>query len=69
MQWPRGTLDRDLDGAMPVGRAPTETPTTCGDAVAAFVELDNTHWLIERLGHRTPRETYQHGLAEQAAPA
>lgn len=39
------------------------------DAVAAFVELYNTQWLIERLGHRTPRETYKEWLAtrEQAA--
>ena len=39
------------------------------DAVAAFVELYNTQWLIERLGHRTPRETYQQWLAtrDQAA--
>ena len=26
------------------------------DAVAAFVALYNTQWLIERLGHRTPRD-------------
>lgn len=39
------------------------------DAVTAFVELYNTHWLIERLGHRTPRETYQQRLAEPAAAA
>ncbi len=38
-------------------------------AVAAFVELYNTQWLIERLGHRTPRETYQHWLADKAAAA
>lgn len=39
------------------------------DAVAAFVELYNNQWLIERLGHRTPKETYQQWLAirEQAA--
>lgn len=38
-------------------------------AVAGFVELYNREWLIERLGHRTPRETYQQWLAdtEQAA--
>jgi len=38
-------------------------------AVAAFVELYNREWLIERLGHRTPRETYCEWLAarEQAA--
>jgi len=39
------------------------------DAVIAFVELYNTQWLIERLGHRTPRETYQQWLAEQTAVA
>jgi hypothetical protein len=31
--------------------------------VAAFVELYNGEWLIERLGHRTPRETYAQWLA------
>lgn len=25
-------------------------------AVAGFTELYNTEWLIERLGHRSPRE-------------
>ncbi len=39
------------------------------DAAAAFVELYNTHWLIERLGHRTPRETCQQWLAEQTGAA
>jgi hypothetical protein len=39
------------------------------DAVAAFVELYNTQWLIERLGHRKPRETYQKWLADKAAAA
>ncbi len=38
-------------------------------AVADFVELYNTQWLIERLGHRTPRETYQAWLADKAAAA
>jgi transposase InsO family protein len=38
-------------------------------AVAAFVELYNTRWLIERLGHRTPQETYQDWLAEKVAAA
>jgi transposase InsO family protein len=38
-------------------------------AVAAFVELYNTQWLIERLGHRTPHETYQTWLADKAAAA
>ncbi len=38
-------------------------------AVADFVELYNTQWLIERLGHRTPRETHQHWLADKAAVA
>ena len=38
-------------------------------AVADFVELYNREWLIERLGHRTPRETHEQWLAgkEQAA--
>jgi putative transposase len=37
-------------------------------AVAAF-ELYNREWLIERLGHRTPRETYQLRLAGREQPA
>ncbi len=38
-------------------------------AVTGFVELYNREWLIERLGHRTPREAYAQWLAdrEQAA--
>lgn len=39
------------------------------DAVAAFVELYNTQWLIERLGHRTPREAYQQWLADKGQAA
>jgi putative transposase len=39
------------------------------EAVAAFVELYNTSWLIERLGHRTPREAYRDWLADKAAAA
>ena len=38
-------------------------------AVADFVELYNTQWLIERLGHRTPRQTYQEWLATQEQAA
>jgi putative transposase len=38
-------------------------------AVAAFVELYNTQWLIEHLGHRTPRETYQDWLADKGQAA
>lgn len=34
-------------------------------AVAAFVELYNSQWLIERLSHRTPQETYQDWLASR----
>lgn len=38
-------------------------------AVRAFVRRYNEHWLIERLGHRTPRETYEAWAAtkEEAA--
>ncbi len=37
--------------------------------VKAFVERYNSEWLIERLGHRTPRESYEAWLetAEEAA--
>jgi putative transposase len=35
-------------------------------AVAGFVETYNTSWLIQRHGHRTPKEAYQ---AAQSAPA
>ena len=38
-------------------------------AVADFVDLYNREWLIERLGHRTPHETYQDWLANKAAAA
>lgn len=36
-------------------------------AVCAFLERYNTQWLIERHGHRTPREAYAH--ARQAVAA
>jgi putative transposase len=36
-------------------------------AVAAFTELYNTQWLIERLGHRTPREAFMAATAPVAA--
>jgi putative transposase len=36
-------------------------------AVAAFTELYNTEWLIERLGHRTPREAFSEATAQVAA--
>jgi putative transposase len=36
-------------------------------AVATFCELYNTEWLIERLGHRTPREAYAGATLEDAA--
>ena len=39
------------------------------DAVAAFVKLYNEQWLLERLGHRTPRETYQQWLADHQQAA
>ena len=36
-------------------------------AVAGFTELYNTTWLIERLGHQTPREAYQAATLKDAA--
>lgn len=36
-------------------------------AVAGFTELYNTGWLIERLGHRTPRESYLAATFKDAA--
>ena len=36
-------------------------------AVSAFTELYNTEWLIERLGHRTPQETYAAWVLREAA--
>jgi putative transposase len=36
-------------------------------AVGSFTELYNTEWLIERLGHRTPRETYATWALRDAA--
>ena len=35
--------------------------------VADFVELYNREWLIERHGHRTPREAYLASLVTEAA--
>jgi putative transposase len=35
--------------------------------VGAFVELYNEQWLIERLGHRTPREAFSDATAAAAA--
>ena len=35
--------------------------------VAAFVETYNNEWLIERLGHRTPKEAFIEAAAEKAA--
>jgi len=37
------------------------------EAVRAFVELYNTQWLIERHGHRTPREAYLASMEASAA--
>lgn len=36
-------------------------------AVATFCDLYHTQWIIERLGHRTPRETYAAATLEDAA--
>lgn len=36
-------------------------------AVRAFVECYNARWLIERHGHRTPREAYARAMKEVAA--
>lgn len=36
-------------------------------AVAAFTERYNTSWLIERLGHCTPREAYEAAMGQVAA--
>ena len=36
-------------------------------AVAEFTELYNTCWLIEKNGHRTPRETYIDAMLEDVA--
>jgi len=33
--------------------------------VAAFVELYNREWLIERLGHRAPLEAYSEWVADR----
>ena len=35
--------------------------------VAAFVDAYNDEWLIERLGHRTPREAFRDAMAAEAA--
>ncbi|MGH2488551.1 MAG: transposase [Candidatus Limnocylindria bacterium] len=40
---------------------------TLHEGVRAFVELYNTCWLIERHGHRTPREAYMAAMGEAAA--
>jgi transposase InsO family protein len=36
-------------------------------SVTAFIELYNNEWLIERLGHRTPREAFIEATAKKAA--
>ena len=36
-------------------------------AVATFIETYNDEWLIERLGHRTPREAFIEATAQVAA--
>jgi len=36
-------------------------------AVASFIETYNTEWLIERLGHRTPREAFIEATTAKAA--
>jgi hypothetical protein len=36
-------------------------------ALAIFIETYNTQWLIERLGHRTPREAFIKATASVAA--
>jgi hypothetical protein len=35
--------------------------------VAGFVDRYNTAWLIQRHGHRTPKEAYQAAQSAQAA--
>ena len=35
--------------------------------VASFIETYNNEWLIERLGHRTPREAFSEATAQVAA--
>lgn len=44
-----------------------ETIEELREGVRAFVELSNTRWLIERHGHRTPREAYLAATAKAAA--
>ena len=36
-------------------------------AIATFIETYNSQWLIERLGHRTPREAFNEATAQVAA--
>jgi len=35
--------------------------------VADFIETYDKEWLIERLGHRTPREAFREATAAEAA--
>ena len=35
--------------------------------VSTFIETYNNEWLIERLGHRTPREAFIEATAAEAA--
>jgi len=35
--------------------------------VASFIEAYNNEWLIERLGHRTPREAFCEATTQVAA--
>jgi putative transposase len=36
-------------------------------AVASFVDRYNTSWLLQRRGHRTPKEAYQAAQSASAA--
>ena len=36
-------------------------------AVAGFVDRDNSCWLIQRHGHQTPKEAYQDAITTAAA--
>jgi hypothetical protein len=54
------------DCAVPAGSTQLTTPTSLG-TVSTFTETYNNEWLIERLGHRIPREAFIEATAQVTA--
>ena len=61
----RGPLCSCLPAATPV--VTYEGVEQLHQVVTLFIESARTGWLIERLGHRTPREAFNEATAQVAA--